>query len=98
MQNKLLKSQDDEAVFLGKKIYNLRYGENPHQKAGIYSIKDDKSLFYEKLYGKELSYNNLNDLKLGLKLSAEFNLPSCVIIKHAIPSSVADQKHFGSVE
>ena len=93
MQNKLLKFQDEDAVFLGKKIHDLRYGENPHQKAAIYSIKEDKSLFYEQLNGKELSYNNLNDLKLGLKLSAEFNLPSCIIIKHAIPSSVAESKN-----
>ena len=50
-------------------------------------------MFYEQLNGKELSYNNLNDLKLGLKLSAEFNLPSCIIIKHAIPSSVAESKN-----
>ena len=75
---------------------NLRYGENPHQKASFYSTIKNKSLFFEKLNGKELSYNNLNDLRLGLKLVAEFSSPTCVIIKHAIPSSVSEAKDINS--
>ena len=43
-----------------------------------------------------LSYNNLNDLRLGLKLVAEFSSPTCVIIKHAIPSSVSEAKDINS--
>ena len=93
MQKNLVDYQTDDLFFQGKKVVNLRYGENPHQKASLYSMKESDNLFYEQLNGKELSYNNLNDLKLGLKLSSEFSAPSCVIIKHAIPSSVSESKN-----
>ena len=90
MQDNFDSTESEDLTLLGKKISTLRYGENPHQRASIYGLTKNNDLFYEKLNGKELSYNNLNDLKLGIKLSAEFIDPSCVIIKHAIPSSVAE--------
>ena len=93
MQDNLYNSESDDLTFFGKKIKTLRYGENPHQRASIYGVTNNKDLFYEKLNGKELSYNNLNDLSLGIRLSAEFIAPSCVIIKHAIPSSVAEAEN-----
>jgi phosphoribosylaminoimidazolecarboxamide formyltransferase/IMP cyclohydrolase len=75
----------------GKKIDDLRYGENPHQAASIYSLgMENKSKFFKQLHGKKLSFNNLNDLKTGLSLLAEFNNPTSVIIKHAIPCGVAE--------
>ncbi len=93
MNKSLVKSSEDSLSLHAQKVTDLRYGENPHQKAALYSIQEKRNLFYEKISGKEISFNNLNDLKIGLKLIAEFNKPTCVIIKHAIPSSVAESKN-----
>jgi phosphoribosylaminoimidazolecarboxamide formyltransferase/IMP cyclohydrolase len=59
--------------------YPLRYGENPHQKGIFYG---DLSQIFEKLHGKEISYNNLLDLDAALSLIDEFRMPTYVIIKH----------------
>ena len=70
----------------------LRYGENPHQKAAIYSI--DKSLEISQLHGKKLSYNNYNDMFSALNLSK--TLPKnigTIIIKHANPCGVSINKN-----
>jgi phosphoribosylaminoimidazolecarboxamide formyltransferase/IMP cyclohydrolase len=68
----------------------LRYGENPHQKAWLYSAEsggfDD---IFEKLHGKELSYINILDIDASYHLINEFDEPSCVIVKHTNPSGVA---------
>ncbi len=96
MSKNLLKQEETDFLISASNPNKLRYGENPHQKASFYSTIKNKDLFFEKLNGKELSYNNLNDLKLGLKLVAEFNSPTCVIIKHAIPSSVSESKDINS--
>ena len=67
---------------------DLRYGENPHQKATLYKI--DKQLDYEILQGKALSYNNILDAKAALDIISEFyDVPSCAIIKHNTPCGVA---------
>ena len=81
----------DKKTFFGKKIKQLRYGENPHQKSSIYvsNIFNDK-LIPKQLGGKELSYNNYNDMFAGLEiLFSEKNLPTTVIIKHANPCGVS---------
>jgi phosphoribosylaminoimidazolecarboxamide formyltransferase / IMP cyclohydrolase len=59
--------------------YPLRYGENPHQKGIFYG---DPSLVFNKLHGKEISYNNLLDIDAALNLIDEFNSVTFVIIKH----------------
>ena len=66
----------------------LRYGENPHQKAAVYG---DQKKFIDCFHGKQLSYNNYIDIDSALRLIAEFGKddPSCVIIKHTIPSGAA---------
>lgn len=64
----------------------LRYGENPHQKAYFYGNTDE---VFTQLHGKELSYNNLQDLDSALKLNFEFEKPSFVIVKHANACGVA---------
>jgi phosphoribosylaminoimidazolecarboxamide formyltransferase/IMP cyclohydrolase len=66
----------------------LRYGENPHQNAAQYGSPDR---FYEKLHGKQLSYNNLQDLTAALALIDEFRdaAPTCAILKHTNPSGLA---------
>jgi phosphoribosylaminoimidazolecarboxamide formyltransferase/IMP cyclohydrolase len=76
-----------------KKISELRYGENPHQAAALYSNgteRDKPSVISAKqLHGKELSYNNYLDLEAAWRLVHEFNSPSCAIIKHNNPCGCA---------
>ena len=77
----------------GKLSSKLRYGENPHQSAGLYKSSQHRSgiPFATLLQGKELSYNNINDSDAALQLIKEFdnNTPSVAIIKHANPCGVA---------
>lgn len=71
----------------------LRYGENPHQKAGFYDCLNPSPLSLhhaEQLQGKELSYNNLLDLESAVSVLCEFEKPSSVIIKHNTPCGVAE--------
>jgi phosphoribosylaminoimidazolecarboxamide formyltransferase/IMP cyclohydrolase len=72
----------------------LRYGENPHQAAGLYvpAGRAPEGLAAAKqLQGKELSYNNLVDLEAARSLAAEFKNPAAVIIKHNNPCGTAEQ-------
>ncbi len=69
-----------------KLVANLRYGENPHQRASIFG---DFYSYFEILHGKEVSYNNILDLIAGVELSEELNSAACVIIKHNNPCGVA---------
>jgi phosphoribosylaminoimidazolecarboxamide formyltransferase / IMP cyclohydrolase len=68
--------------------YPLRYGENPHQK-GIFFGDPDQ--LFEKLHGKEISYNNLLDLESALNLINEFSKTTVVIIKHNNACGVASR-------
>jgi phosphoribosylaminoimidazolecarboxamide formyltransferase/IMP cyclohydrolase len=74
-----------------KKETELRYGENPHQRAALYvSDKFGTGVATaEKLQGKELSYNNLIDLDAAWSLVTEFNETACAIIKHTNPCGTA---------
>ncbi len=70
------------------KIKNFRYGENPHQKASLYSY--DKELDYNMLSGNELSYNGILDLSSALEIAFEFfDVAACVIVKQTTPCVVA---------
>jgi len=64
----------------------LRYGENPHQNAALYG---DFDRCFEKLHGKELSFNNILDISAATNLSAEFSEPTVAILKHTNPCGVA---------
>jgi phosphoribosylaminoimidazolecarboxamide formyltransferase/IMP cyclohydrolase len=67
-------------------LKSLRYGENPHQKAALYTDGSDKGVANAKqLQGKELSYNNIVDLDACWELVSEFDEPAVVIIKHTNP-------------
>ena len=75
-------------IFHGNLIEKLRYGENPHQESAIYSENSDLQI--KKIHGKELSYNNYNDIFSALEISK--NLPKntgTVIVKHANPCGVS---------
>ena len=78
-ENKQLRVCEDEGT-------PLRYGENPHQKGTFYG---DLNGMFEKLHGKELSYNNLLDLDAGLNLIREFDEPTFAILKHNNPCGTA---------
>jgi len=68
----------------------LRYGENPHQKAALYSKRQGGIAAAEQLQGKELSYNNLVDLDAAWQLIQEFDQPAAAIIKHTNPCGCAE--------
>ena len=79
-------------VIYANLIEKLRYGENPHQEAGIYS--KNKSLDIEKIHGKQLSYNNYNDIFSALMISKSLPKNSgTVIVKHANPCGVSIHKN-----
>ena len=75
----------------GRKILDLRYGENPHQKAALYKGGKNRPGVTTALQiqGKPMSYNNINDTDAAFELVAEFDQPTIAIIKHASPCGVA---------
>ena len=66
-------------------VTRLRYGENPHQTAALYGDFDQA---FEKLHGKELSFNNILDISAATNLIAEFAEPTVAILKHTNPCGV----------
>ena len=84
-------SHYDTAIFnwfSGDNKTPLRYGENPHQQAVFNGNLDE---VFEKLHGKDLSYNNLLDLEAGLNLIREFDEPTFAILKHNNPCGLASR-------
>jgi phosphoribosylaminoimidazolecarboxamide formyltransferase/IMP cyclohydrolase len=76
-----------------QKTLDLRYGENPHQKAAMYSDGSGVGVANARqLQGKELSYNNIVDLQAAWDLAQEFDEPVCAIIKHTNPAGAATGK------
>ena len=91
LNNKLNIKFPDIKTIHGKLIGNLRYGENPHQQGSLYGINDNLGL--KKLYGKDLSYNNYNDIYSALSILESLKKnEGTVIIKHANPSGVSVEK------
>ncbi|MBD1155122.1 bifunctional phosphoribosylaminoimidazolecarboxamide formyltransferase/IMP cyclohydrolase [Pelagibacterales bacterium SAG-MED18] len=79
-------------MFYGNLIETLRYGENPHQESGIYSRKSEMDI--KQIHGKQLSYNNYNDIFAALTISK--SLPKnigTVIVKHANPCGVSIKRN-----
>lgn len=84
---------------LGEKLFlsfdlaqDLRYGENPHQKAAFYKTDGHRpySIAHgRQIAGKELSYNNIQDANAALAITREFSEPFCVALKHANPCGAA---------
>ena len=93
--NTKLKIQFPERkTIFGRKLLKLRYGENPHQQSSIYvNDYNDKQLRFHQIHGKELSYNNFNDMFASLEiLDSLKKKSSTVIIKHANPCGVSENK------
>ncbi|ACZ48935.1 bifunctional phosphoribosylaminoimidazole carboxamide formyltransferase-IMP cyclohydrolase [Anaplasma centrale str. Israel] len=81
-----------EIAILGRKVQDLRIGENPHQKAAVYSIYRESApmaLPIEQMHGKELSFNNIVDIESAVGIVAEFDVPAVSVIKHGNPCGVA---------
>ena len=75
-----------------EKVSDLRYGENPHQRAAFYARVGSPTHLLDgvrQLHGKELSFNNLLDLSSARELVEEFDEPACVIVKHNNPCGCA---------
>ena len=85
--NFLNKEQTTEASFSLSLplVMRLRYGENPHQTAALYG---DFDRHFEKLHGKELSFNNILDISAATNLVMEFSQPTVAILKHTNPCGV----------
>jgi len=75
-----------------KRVQTLRYGENPHQRAALYTRGADGTPSYEQLHGKELSYNNLLDAYGTWDAVNEFETPTAVVFKHVTPSGIGSGK------
>ncbi len=74
-----------------EKVQDMRYGENPHQKAAFYKeVANTKGMLTDavQLHGKELSFNNINDTNGALELCKEYEEPTVVACKHANPCGV----------
>src|SRR5207237_3590865 len=74
------------------KIMDLRYGENPHQRASFFKWGGQPAFGLaaaKQLQGKELSYNNIVDIEAAWNLVREFDTPACCIIKHTNPCGTA---------
>jgi phosphoribosylaminoimidazolecarboxamide formyltransferase/IMP cyclohydrolase len=89
-------AQNNESAFPAslrlelKKVMDLRYGENPHQRAAMYSDGSGAGIANgTQLQGKELSYNNIVDLQAAWDLAQEFEEPACAIIKHTNPAGAS---------
>ena len=80
------------------KVQEMRYGENPHQKAAFYVEKEPAEAGIataRQIQGKELSYNNVADTDAALECVKNFEEPACVIVKHANPCGVAVASDIG---
>ena len=77
-----------------EKIQELRYGENPHQKAAFYKEKGKSKglIAMNQLQGKELSFNNILDLNATVELVKEFRSPAAVVVKHNNPCGAAEDE------
>lgn len=94
ISNFLLADEEKYPEYLSvsyKKMQGLRYGENSHQSAAVYSstMLDGAMNTFEMLNGKELSYNNFKDVDIAWKCTNEFEEPTCCALKHNTPCGVA---------
>jgi len=85
--------EQDTLTLTYERSMDLRYGENPHQDAAFYSeVRASSSAMipFEQLSGKQVSFNNINDLNGAIALLKEFDGHACVCVKHSVPCGVAE--------
>ncbi|PKL05233.1 MAG: bifunctional phosphoribosylaminoimidazolecarboxamide formyltransferase/IMP cyclohydrolase PurH, partial [Spirochaetae bacterium HGW-Spirochaetae-9] len=86
-------SESSDCSLRGWKAQALRYGENPHQNAELYSFEKGKGpLGGCVLQGKELSYNNILDLDAAWHAVGRFERPAVVVVKHLTPCGIAESE------
>ncbi len=96
LRKSFLGKEDDfpnNFYLIGEKVFDLRYGENPHQAGSFYKdllVKEANLGNMVQLGGKELSYNNLIDLGAALEIIKDFSEPTVVFIKHTNPCGLAN--------
>ena len=81
----------DQIALTYEKVQDLRYGENPHQRADFYGEIPPNPCSIaaaQQLHGKQLSFNNINDANAALEAVLEYRTPACVAIKHANPCGI----------
>lgn len=84
-------SDGGEKFICGSRVQALRYGENPHQVASLYSDKRNGGVLGGRLLqGKELSYNNILDTDAAWKAVSIFDKPAAVVVKHLTPCGIAE--------
>ena len=73
------------------KLYDLRYGENPHQQAALYAdpLASGGIAHAEQLHGRELSFNNILDADAAWRVASDFSAPAAVVVKHTNPCGLA---------
>ena len=86
----------DWMAHIWKKSADLRYGENPHQIAAVYSANTPGIVNATQLHGKEMSFNNYTDADAALRAALDFKEPAVAIIKHANPCGIAIGKDIAS--
>ncbi len=81
----------NEFVLPGRKVLDLRYGENPHQQGAVYIRPGQKTPLqsFQKLWGRDLSLINITDINAGLETIRLFKEPAAVVIKHNSPCGIA---------
>lgn len=92
ISNFLLNEEYPEYLTLSyRKFMNLRYGENPHQRAAYYTSTTGTAAMkdFEQLNGKELSYNNIKDMDVAWKVVSDFDEVACCAVKHNTPCGAA---------
>lgn len=90
IMSELSEEKDAHKTMFLKKEGDLRYGENPHQKAALYKNVESEAVDYEFLNGKELSYNNILDMTAAINIVSEFyDVASVAVVKHNTPCGVA---------
>jgi len=85
-----IKFPEKETIY-GKLIQKLRYGENPHQEGSLYKTNNNSDI--KKIHGKEISYNNYNDMYSALSILQTFKKKGTVIIKHTNPCGVSAENN-----
>ncbi|MCQ8212445.1 bifunctional phosphoribosylaminoimidazolecarboxamide formyltransferase/IMP cyclohydrolase [Cetobacterium somerae] len=95
LTNKVEEKFPETITVTYEKVQDLRYGENPHQKAGFYkkSFVGYSIGNARQLHGKELSYNNIQDANAALEILKEFDKPTVVAVKHMNPCGVGSGKN-----
>ncbi|GAB4331001.1 MAG: bifunctional phosphoribosylaminoimidazolecarboxamide formyltransferase/IMP cyclohydrolase [Calditrichia bacterium] len=84
----------ERLMFYLQKSADLRYGENPHQKAALYNFRPGAEAPFKVLGGKPMSFNNYVDAAAAYNLVAEFSEPVVAIIKHTNPCGIATGKNW----